>query len=456
MPKTIKKKTNVPREARAGDRGQSNNQRAIHNLERRLDTVESRTISSRNVAKTANAFVNQARAATPLPSKPKHNEYLVPHESAYHDWLKGHDDSPSNLLPNFNIEPSEVKQVWRGNYRFQLDVLAGNTKTVVISSAQATSSEWGGVAGGTPKSFATPLYANVRGVGSWAVPGPAQSTSGLPAAAVLVGNQSAIDDVLLETSASSSPVGYVSDVQSQPPCPFECVLDDGDTLRWQLGRIRIMTENVTIGSDRGGQATLIQPRNSVKDLGTNATTDKFMARGIFRVFDDMTVRGAHGQWATLDVRPGLQAFHAATSGTSNSMSHAAAMLALSNANSSATQKVVVYIQLDWELSGTAVRGIGKPHIHCPLAADHAREVSEMMRASNVLPSDQSPKHSIANGVKLANDRALQLATHGPGLSGVKSALDTARAIMSHPLAKKLASSGFSVVKGLVASAAAAA
>lgn len=452
MPKQQKvNKPTKPNAGKRGDNGQANNQRAIADLNRKVDLLESRTVSSRTNAADTNKFA-AAVNVNPLKTKgakPKHDEYLLPHETKYHNWLKGDSDAEVNLLPNFNIEPSEVKQHWRGNYRIQVTVAAGTGKTMFVNSARGTTTDWGGSLGESPKAFASSQLMSCGGAAVPGIPGPCKSTSGVVAAAVTMGTLTSPVGVLTDNGQSSSPSGYVSVYQSQPECPFECVIGSGAALRWQLGRIRVKSENITLGASRGGTATLLQPRNNINDVANNSDISVFMSRGIFRSFTDMQIRGEHGEWASLDVRPGLQAFHAPTSSTGYTQYHAAAMVHLSNPTVN-DQIVVVYLTLDWELSGAAVRGIGKAHIHCPLAADHAREVSEAMRAAGVIPSDQGPKQSIANGMKLANDRALQLATHGAGAGAASSALKTAAAVIGHPTVKKMAAAGFAAAKNLVA------
>ncbi len=445
-----KKQGKKPQKNVAGkaDRGQANDQRAIANLAGRLKTLEDRTISTRGVAKLENRQAERYHKLTPLPGRPATSPYLTESESSYHDWLKGRDDSLHHALPNFNVEPTIAKQKWRGRYKTMLTVGSNTTTTVLVNSAVTSSADYGGGAGETQKAFLSKVITNSGGVGVAAVPGPADS-GGLTAGALLVGNQTGADAITLEGGSCTTPVGYYNVIASDPVCPFTGTSSDGNILRWQLVRIRVMTDNLTKGSDRGGQATIIQTRNNCNDIGATAQAAAFLNRGIYRVFDDMNITepttGTTPRWVSMDVRPGLQAFHCANTSSANARAGAAAaIIAFFNATT-VSQSVMLYVELDWELAGTAVRGVATNHVVCPLAADHAREVSQAMRAAGVMPSQQGPAHSVAAGLKLANDRALQVATHGPNAPR-ESIAASVKKIVGHPLVQKLAASGFAAFK----------
>lgn len=413
MPK--KKANGKSSVAKRADNGQNNNKRAIANDKRLLHTVADRTISNQTVASEVNKFVRHVHNEQPM--RTVHavpSNILTDDEVRYHNWISGA-PGHSPILPNYNVEPSLYTQPFTSRFMWTQNVPNGDCVTIVVAPNLSTAADNGGAAGVTPKAFYTPKILNAGSVGGIGIPGPCGNTVGNVQACVLVGTRTGgSDDVIVDTTASQSPAGYMDVKQSKPVCPFTSVDNQGTQCRWQCGRIRIRTINETRGDQRGGLATLMQPQNSLEDvIPTTATyLDEFIARGFYRSYPDLNVCSKHsdGAWVSLDVRPGQMAFHTAMSSTSTYLHGASTFLQLSNPTNSA-QTVKVFIEIDWEISGAVVRGISKPKVVSAQASDHARETSEAMRAAGVLPSDQKPKESVAAALKLKDDRALQL-MHG--------------------------------------------
>jgi hypothetical protein len=398
-------------------------------IEKRLSKIEARTLSNQTAAKTINSLA-RSTDKQPLPTS---NDFLALAGSVDHDGLK-RGDSVHPLINN-NIEESLNKQKFTTCYFRNDTVTTGQSLQYVISSATSSSAD-----SDTPKSFNTKLLANVDGAGLWAVPGPVTRTAGgHPSAAVIRGNVNSDSAVMTETGQSTSPVGFFESIAPITPCPWaESAASKGSELRWQLVSVEVKVVNNTIGVERGGVAFVMQTTNKFSDLlGAVRSPGDFMNRGIFRTYEDMNIGDPEkpNDWARFAVRDGLCAYHNGEAGNTAALDGSALIISFSNSTAS-MQRLIVEIKCHWSLAGSATRGIAKPHVVCQEAADRASEANQVMRAANIIPSDQKGKENIPAALALHSSPALQMmhniAHRSPALTISKGVYDTA-----HPLIKTI-------------------
>ncbi len=441
MPKVAK---NVKTQAKHAANGQRNDQKAIAKMGRRIDQLESRTISSQKAAAESNRFADTVRGAQALSNHKAPNPrvpvamVLTPEEEKYHAAMKTGGSSELFELVNNNIEASERVQHWKGLYEFDVTVASNDATQINILSA----ADYDAAGSDTPKSFASRYTTNGNGLGVSTIPAPCgngASSSG----AVLTGSTGAADQVVNATTSFTG--GAATARASNPACPFVAVNNVGSNLRWQLCRIGVKVINRTIGSNRAGIATLIQTTNPAYDLAAVHTLQDYNGRGIYRAFKDLEVCEKHTEdgFVYMGVREGLRSFHhLEDSAGINGLEYSAAIIHLSG-NVTASQQVRVFLKLDWYLAGTVVRGIAIPHVVSGEVQDRSREVNEVMRSAGIMPSQQTAGEHIAAAAALYANKGLQAALgHYKTLTSDHPAVKAVRGFLGKHVGA-LAASGFS-------------
>lgn len=377
-------------------------------LKKSVRLIENRTVSNQRVAKAENSFANRVSKSSMRSSAPRNlgaESFLTIQELDHHESVKRGSRARFALL-NENIEQTEVKQQFTTSYEFGATAAVGGGFQVTLMSTCGQDPSCPS-AGDTPKAFGS-LF--LKGVGSaigTGLPGPcARSDVVQPSSCVLTGSLSTGTLALKTTSAVS---GFMLAKDAITACPFGYDATTGaHALRWQPVCIRVRTENVTIGSNRGGVGYLIQPTNALE--GSTVERSQLMNKGIYRVYDDGEISEPKNEngFATLEPRSGLCSFSGMRSDfeTTESIGDAMCYIVLDNP-SGVAQAFKVFIEIDWQLGGTLIRGIGSPHIVPASAQDRAREANQVMRSANILPSDQRGKESIPAGLALHASPALQ-------------------------------------------------
>jgi hypothetical protein len=364
---------------------------------------------------------------------------------------------------NGNIEPSTESVGWTSHFAYPMSISASDSHTLAINSAQGSSLD-----GGQAKWFACNRFRLNSGsdVGSFGTPGPTGISPGLATIAPVVHsiNQptsgSAADTFCLSYTQVNDPFsgspGHWWAPQQTPSCPFGSVAGGGDSIRWQLARIRIKVVNETKGTDKGGEAFVFQPKDKLIDQAgpmDSITTVWAMKRGIFKSYDQMNVvsgRKDTDGYEVFSVKDSLQAYHAIATDTTridSSLTNAALLCLFSN-TTGAVQKLRIFIKLDWKLAGAGIRGIGQSTFPSTAEANLHASVNRAMFEANVIPTEQKEAGAIASAMKYAHDRPLQIA-HGDS-TAASVGKTVGKFLGQH--ARTLAASGFAAAKLAVAGA----
>jgi hypothetical protein len=307
-------------------------------------------------------------------------------------------------LENQNIEKSIHQQSFTTYYQKNASVSANSSHQYTLLSSQSMSAS-----SSTLKAFRTPLISNVGGAGVLGVPGPAGDTAGHVAAAVVLGVAGVAGPgaIALDTTMFSG--NTVSPISSTVASPWLAVLDSGREFRWQPVAARIRVVNNTIGSNRAGFTYIVQPTNAVEETVASATAASFANRGIFKVYQDMDA-GTEDKYVTVIPRNALNAFVEGTAtGSGGSLRNAFAYVLLDN-QSTALQVYTIFLEIDWVLAGTQLRGIAAPHVVPNSISDRVANSNAVMRAANIIPSEQNAKEHIPALLSLHESPSLQAMT----------------------------------------------
>lgn len=390
--------------------------------------VADRTISNQRVAKVSNNFAKATRKPSGSPGKGSVNlsarHLLTDQEVLHHEAVKRGARTGFALL-NENIEPTEVKQHFTTSYSFLANAVAGKSKQISLMSTVGQSAS-SSLPGETPKAFGSMYLTGIGDAVTNALPGPCARSDAAQVSACVVETTSDYGKLCLATTSADG--GFALAKTAVTECPFEySAVTGAHALRWQPICARIRVENVTIGSNRGGLGYVIQPTNAIS--GTTIDHSALMNKGIYRVFSDGEIREDSNVdgWVTLEPRVGLCAFSGmVNSATSASLGEALGFIVLESPGGGATQQFSIFLEIDWQLGGTAIRGIGLPHVVPGASQDRAREANQLMRTANILPSDQKGQESIPAALALHSSPALQ-----QGISRVPHPRSGQHPVLSH-------------------------